>query len=432
MKTIQFPDKVAAIAQLDSLITRSIMDGASPEAIQGMKQFTLTQKKGYVDVMHPYAITVPKDSHSKRYETYIKEGGERRKISKLTEEDLYECLYRYYSGEANAIGPKKVYGATLTSLFPQWLEYKRMHGAAETYIVRITSDWKRFYEDQEIANMPIKSMTKLYLDEWAHKMIMDYQMTRKSFTNATVVIRGILTYAVDLEIIPTNPFLQLHFEGRRVFTPERKKASKTQVYTPEEARAIIAMAWEDFKNPGKKVCLLLPLAIVFQFLTGVRVGELCALQYKDIEGDSIHVQRMTRGYKHEVVNHTKTDAGDREIYLTKEALHVIKTCKRFQEQHGYDSNGYIFSIDGQPLVYRNINKAYKRYCERLGIMYRSSHKVRKTFISTLLDNMNHDAVRVIAGHTDLNTTYNSYFFDRSSDKEAKQNLEKALEQYSIF
>ena len=408
MTKILFPDKVASIAQLDSLITRSKMDGASPEAVEAMKQLSLTQKKGYVDVVHPYAISVP-NGHSTRYETYIKEGDDRRKLSKGTEAELYECLYQFYIGTKGAIGPKKERGATLTSLFPQWVEYKRMHGAADTYIIRITSDWKRFYEDKEIATIPIKTITKLYLDEWAHKMIMDYKMTRKSFTNVSVIVRGILTYAVDLEIIPVNPFLQVHFEGRRVFTPERKKPSVTQVYTAEEAKAIIAMAWEDFKVPGKKVCLLLPLAVIFQFLTGVRVGELCALQYKDIEGDSIHVQRQTRGYKHEVVEHTKSVAGDRQIYLTKEALHVVETAKRFQEENGYDSNGYIFSIDGQPLIYHNINKAYKRYCERLGIPYRSSHKVRKTFISTLLDNMNHETVRVIAGHADLQTTYNVSF-----------------------
>lgn len=430
MKNVLYPDKVASIAQLDSLITRSIMDGASPEAVSAMKKLSLTQKKGYVDVVHPYAITSP-NGNTKRFETYIKEGDERRKLSKGTEAELYECLYRFYIGEKGAIGPKKERGATLTSLFPQWVEYKRMHGAADTYIIRITSDWKRFYDGKEIATIPIKTMTKLYLDEWAHKLIMENKMTRKNFTNVSVIVRGILTYAVDLEIIPVNPFLQVHFEGRRVFVPERKKPSKTQVYTPEEAKAIIAMAWDDFRNPGKKVCLLLPLAIVFQFLTGVRVGELCALQYKDIEGDSIHVQRQTRGYKHEIVEHTKSVAGDRQIYLTKEALHVIETAKRFQQENGYDSTGYIFSIDGQPLIYHNINKAYKRYCERLGIAYRSSHKVRKTFISTLLDNMNHETVRVIAGHADLQTTYNSYFYDRSTEKETKDDLETVLGQYSL-
>ena len=45
--------------------------------------------------------------------------------------------------------------------------------------------------------------------------------------------------------------------------------------------------------------------------------------------------------------------------------------------------------------------------------------------------MNHETVRVIAGHADLQTTYNSYYYDRSTEKEMKADLENALEQYSI-
>ncbi len=45
--------------------------------------------------------------------------------------------------------------------------------------------------------------------------------------------------------------------------------------------------------------------------------------------------------------------------------------------------------------------------------------------------MNHDTVRVIAGHVDLTTTYNSYYYDRSTDKKLKENIEKALKPYSV-
>ena len=88
---------------------------------------------------------------------------------------------------------------------------------------------------------------------------------------------------------------------------------------------------------------------------------------------------------------------------------------------------YIFTTNGQPLLYRNVNAAYRRYCKRLGILYRSSHKVRKTCISAMLSSdMNADTVRQIAGHAQLSTTYNCYYYDRALDQEKMDQMSRAL------
>lgn len=73
----------------------------------------------------------------------------------------------------------------------------------------------------------------------------------------------------------------------------------------------------------------IPLGICILFLTGLRVGELCALQYGDIKGNSLYVRRMMiekqietpdgqmqwNGY--EIVDHTKSSAGTR-MKITEE------------------------------------------------------------------------------------------------------------------
>ena len=72
-------------------------------------------------------------------------------------------------------------------------------------------------------------------------------------------------------------------------------------------------------------------------------------------------------------------------------------------------------------------KIEKRYCKRLDIFYRSSHKSRKTYISSLIDaGININTVRSYAGHADERTTYSCYCFDRTPEKFKKEQLEDAL------
>ncbi len=95
---------------------------------------------------------------------------------------------------------------------------------------------------------------------------------------------------------------------------------------------------------------------------------------------------------------------------------------------GVYDEGYIFSMDSDSLSYRSVSESFRKYCKAAGITYRSSHKARKTFISTMLDaGMNINTVREMVGHADERTTMNSYCYDRHTKDERKEILEKALQ-----
>ena len=65
--------------------------------------------------------------------------------------------------------------------------------------------------------------------------------------------------------------------------------------------------------------------------------------------------------------------------------------------------------------------------KKLGIIQKSSHKARKTFVSNLLSNeVNINTVRQAAGHADERTTYNNYCYDTSEEDEKKMQFEKAV------
>ncbi len=153
---------------------------------------------------------------------------------------------------------------------------------------------------------------------------------------------------------------------------------------------------------------------------------MCSVRYSDIRGDYISIERMYRPETKEVVQHTK-GYEDRQIFLTKDAKAVIQKAKEYQIQHGLDFNGYIFSCNGKPLSDRSVNGLYRKYCDKMDTIYKSSHKARKTFISALIDgNVNINTIRECVGHADERTTYNNYCFDRNTKTERENLIEKAL------
>lgn len=405
------------LAVLQYLIDSGKLDLGNAE--EEMKKAQLEQ----ILLMHPFKIYQGSDGNWYTYIRDEKRPEKRKRIVKTTLKKVHEALYEHYTGNDEAT---KLRSYTVESLYPRWLEYKSLHTTASSYITRLKSDWRRYYEGTAIVKVPIVDLKKLQLDEWIHALIREKDVTQKQFSNFTTIMNQVLDYAVDLEIIDDNPFRKVRVDGRHLFRQERKKDSSTQVFSRDEEQELKELAWVDYQKRTKKY-VLSPLAVLFQFETGVRIGELCVLRFEDVHGDYIRVQRMFRRDNREVVQHTKGSYGDRDVILTQEAKHIIDTCRTYRLEHGLPDEGYIFSVDKEPCSYYAISDLYRKYCRKMGIPMKSSHKARKTVISALIDgNVNINSVREMAGHRDERTTYANYVYDRNTAEEKVRMVEEAL------
>lgn len=392
------------------------LDGAKAQMAKSQKEDLLREK-------HPYKIYKSKDG---RWRTYIRDGESsqgRKLIVRTKREALIDTLYKHYLSEDEAVIKR---AATLESLHAEWMEYKALH-VSEPTCRRVERDWRRYYAESDIVKVPIAQITKLDLDCWVHEMIKKHQMNKHQYVNFRLILRQELDYAVDKGIISKNPFLAVKVDTRRVLMPERKKPDKTQVFSKEELRKLKELARVDFCEKKHPVNQLTPLAVIFMFDVGVRVGEVCALRYEDIIDGSVVVQRSLQNETGEVLNHTKGTYGARVVPLVKEARELIREAQQRQKEEGVNPNGYIFSMTNSPLAYSAVCKAFYTYCRQLGIAAKSSHKARKTFCSTLLaDGVGLNTVRQWMGHVDDRTTLANYCYDRSSDDEKLEAMERAL------
>ena len=363
---------------------------------------------------HPYAITRQKDG---RWRTYVKDASKpsgRRLIARSTRESVEDGICESYGMTSEQMKREK---ATLADIFDEWIDYKEVH-VADTTLARVKRDWKRYYQDAEIINKPIRDLTKLELDIWVHETIRRFSMNKHQYANFSLIIRQMLDFAVDLDIISKNLFRDVKVDTRVVLEREHKKPDESQVYTRHEFEMLQEHAWKDFNKSEHPVHQLTPLAVLFMFMTGVRVGEVCALKYSDIDGNKMSVRRTVRDAGNEVVEHTKGTFGDRIVPLVPQAMGLIEAARSRQSEEGASTEGYLFSMNDKPLLYSSVTKAFYRYCKELGIKPKSSHKARKTFVSMMIDQgMNINTVRQLVGHVDERTTLNNYCYDRSSEED---------------
>ena len=322
---------------------------------------------------------------------------------------------------------------TLEKVYPEWLKYYRLHTKSDGTVKRITSDWKKFYKEDSIIKQPINKLTKIQLDKWVHTKIKEHEMTKTCYYNMSLIIRQMMIFAKECGYIEKNVFAEVRVNAK-MFSKKQKSDSEEQVYTLEEELLLVAQAWEDYCNKPE---VTTPLAVILIFYLGLRVGEVVALKDEDIKKDKIVIRRMESrkfetsneiDYKQSgrtVVEHTKSSAGNREIYLVPEAREIIDIILQQNKASGQD--GYLFVVDGKRIYDTAIRWRVQKYCKKANIVYRSPHKIRKTWISKLIDaKVNINTIRELAGHEDERTTYKNYCYDRKTEKQRQEQLEEAL------
>lgn len=378
------------------------------------------QKKENIIKNHPYSIWIGKDQYWRTYVHDETRRNHRKLVKKKKKESLYEFLYEFYD--------QKI---TLRDLYKRWLKYKGLHTNRSSYIARIIADWNRFYEFDEIADKNILTLSEVYLDEWLHGKIKEYNMTKTCFYNMSLVLRQSLLYAKSTHIISYNPMVDVKI-NTKMFRHVKKPKDETQVFLNGEVPKIFHLALDEYEETGREDCL----AIALNFMLGLRSGELAAIKEEDIEDEKyLHIQRMevkeydtsnpikAKFIGRNVVEYTKTEEGDRYVYMNHVVRTYINELILSHKKTGNDQK-YIFLKNGKRIESYFFNGRLEKYCRAIHIPEKRTHKIRKTFISSLIDhNINLNEIRKIVGHADERTTLKNYCYNKTEKNEQEIMLE---------
>ena len=381
-----------------------------------------TIKKEYLENIvkanHPYPIWFG----GGRWKSYIfdeEKPKKRRQVSRNTYDDLVKLLYEEYNDE--------VKDHTLRTLFPEWIDYKAKR-IADNSITRLKTDWKRFYESSKIADVSLIDLTDLMIENWLLGILEKQPLTKTCYHNMVGIIKGELEYAVRCKLISRSPYETVNLDLQHLLKEPAEKPDEEQVFSPEEVLQFERLALEDFQEPGRKIYRLAPLAALFAFYCGTRVGELTGLMHSDVSDTDIHIRRFVRREDHRVIDRAKTKNGIRSIPLTQKGKEILEMVTAFKRDNGIPLDSFVFSEYDRPLPSRIVEEYFMKYCEQIRTPHKSTHSARKTYVSSLIDaNVNINTVRKAVGHADERTTYRNYVFDRSTPAEKMQKFEDALD-----
>ena len=177
------------------------------------------------------------------------------------------------------------------------------------------------------------------------------------------------------------------------------------------------------------------LAIALMFATGMRIGEVVALKHSDFNGMTVKIQRSEtryrlpdRTYKYLIQNHPKSEAGFRTI--------VIPDCYKWVVDKLKSSNPFgewvFVKRDHKTRITTNtVRSRLRGICKQLGIPRRSTHKIRKTYGSILLDNnIDEKLIENQMGHTNVKVTEKFYHRNRKRIDQKKRII-NSIEEFKV-
>lgn len=391
---------------------------------------------------HPYEIWETSDG---RWRTYLPDESKlhkRRAIARKSEKKLRDDIIKFYTASEDDKYISMT-DPTLAEIYPEWISYRNTLTRSSSTIKRFKSVWNTWYKDKEITALHLSDLNYLYLNKWANSIVKDNNLNKKQYYLVICIIKQMLEYAVDKQIINDNPFDKVSV-SKKMFQHNKKPDSKDQVFLEKEQMLIADAAREKYSH--RPWCIT-PLLVLLNFQLGLRIGELVSLKWKDVNGNYITISRMetttfsvgengevvSDGYK--VVPYVKSEAGYREVYLNSVAKALLQEIRKAALRYDYFDDGFIFIASR--LKTRGTSRTFTKYLESLcnyaGVRNKSNHKIRKTYISSLFDSgVNINTIRVQAGHEDEKTSLNNYCFDQKDEPERERELEKAANQKMII
>lgn len=399
------------------LYFENCIDGLNEKSKSALLDVINMNKKEAVSAVHKYKIS-QLTGKDQRWHTYIPADTKRgiKEIKKNTEKEIIDFLVEFYG-----LG-----GLTFSELYSEWIQYKETITNSSATIRRHGQHFNKYFvnEKSKLLKMDIAKIDKLTLQSECNRLVKKYNMTRREWQNVKTIVSGMFEYAFDKHLLKENPCEKLKITVK--YRQENKKTAKTEIYREQEYTSILSYLDKMYSDSND----LAFLAVKFQFYTGIRVGELVALKWEDVDLNekSLHIHREeanlpyrdSLGKWHDrrvVVPHTKTYT-DRHIQLLPKALEVLG-----QITH---KTGFLFTRNRKRITERQVNYVLEKYAERNDTITKSSHKLRKTYASRMkAAGVSLDTIRKDLGHTNILTT-DRYIFDTDDEDKVYEKKASAL------
>ncbi|MBQ6430890.1 MAG: tyrosine-type recombinase/integrase [Oscillospiraceae bacterium] len=358
-----------------------------------VKNMITKAKEKFVASHHSYVIT---QMHSKSkykdgyYKTYVCENGKRKEVVRKTKAELIDYLFDLYKTIENST-------RSVESTFELLMARKEEELNRSSSTIR---DDRRYfsYLDKDLQAKPLAEVTDSDLRRWLVKDYLPKKPKEAALKKMLQLLKQIFDYGMRKGFCIRNPAQFILFDDYAKDCDLKKKQSEERKFSQAELDRLRQDALKTCKNPRS-------LMRLFAMVTGLRVGELSAFLWSDVNDNYIHIHRqqvIDTSDVHQVfrdVEYTKDERkhphGGRVIPRTKEIDEVLALAKQLP-----GTPTYVFHDKaGKPIKKDSYLQNLRRACRRLGITTTNNHAFRIAFNSELIEKELSPADRaMILGH----------------------------------
>ena len=189
--------------------------------------------------------------------------------------------------------------------------------------------------------------------------------------------------------------------------PTQRMMSRAEVLSVSEEQRMLGYlsSHHDHYNLGLQICLF----------TGMRIGEVCALRWEDVDMKSgtIRVRRTVHrvyviddGPRHSelTIDYPKTAGSYREIPVIRDLALILS-------EYSQSAVGSHFVISGlsRPTEPQTMRNHFKKVASDPGLSMRRFHGLRHTFATRCVESRcDYKTLSSILGHSNVSTTLNLY------------------------
>ena len=291
---------------------------------------------------------------------------------------------------------------TIREIAEAWKEYKRPYVKQSTmaaYVLILENHVLPEFGDND-------SLHEHDVQAFVLKKI-EHGLSAKSVKDILIVLKMVMKFGVK------NEWMN-HYEWDIKF-PVNSQPKELEILSVANHKKILDYVQHNFT--------FMSLGIYISLSTGLRIGEICALKWSDINvaDGKITVQRtieriyMVEGEKKHtqlVINTPKTVNSCREIPISKELLAMVKPMKKV-----VNADFYVLTNEDKPTEPRTYRNYYNRLMEKLDIPKLKYHGLRHSFATRCIEaGCDYKTVSVLLGHSNISTTLNLYVHPNMEQK----------------